>query len=103
MRKGRDLSHFAVADAVGEAGIARTGSFGEEGSGDLFVAFSSGNEKLIEMKMLPLEQLNPIFEAVVDATTEAILNALCAAEDMVGFKQRKAFAIPLDRLQAAMA
>lgn len=81
-------------------GIAKTGGFGEEGSGDLFIAFSSGNqynldsESPIRLSMFPPEQLDPIFEGVVDATTESILNALCAAEDMSGYKGRKAYAIP---------
>jgi D-aminopeptidase len=46
--------------------------------------------------MVPHEMLNDLFAAVADATEEAILNALCAAETMTGFKGRTAYALPLD-------
>ena len=52
--------------------------------------------------MLPHQQLNPLFEAVADATEEAILNALLAAETMVGFKGHTAHALPIDRLESIM-
>jgi D-aminopeptidase len=71
-------------------GVARTGGLGENSSGDLFLAFATGNgplgetRELLTLTMLPNEQLNPLFEAAVDATEEAILNALLAAETMTG-------------------
>jgi D-aminopeptidase len=71
-------------------GVARTGGLGENSSGDLFFAFATGNrglasrEEPMPLVMLPNERLNPLFEAVVDATEEAILNALLAAETMTG-------------------
>jgi L-aminopeptidase/D-esterase-like protein len=48
--------------------------------------------------MLPNERMTPLFDAVVEATEEAIVNALCAAETMTGRGGSRAYAIPLDRL-----
>jgi D-aminopeptidase len=70
--------------------VGRMGGLGENSSGDIFFAFATGNRKLggrktpIELRMLPNERTDPLFEAVVDATEEAILNALLAAETMTG-------------------
>lgn len=88
-------------------GLARNG---DNGSGDLFFAFSTANNGLdprgtsqpVELRMLPNDAISPLFEAVADATHEAIVNALCVATTMVGANGRAAHAIPLDRLQAAM-
>jgi D-aminopeptidase len=92
-------------------GVARTGGLGENFSGDLFLAFSTGNLGLTEragehgtlsVRMLPNEAMNPLFEAVADATEEAIVNALCAATATTGADGVTAYAIPLDRLQAVL-
>ncbi|HEV2107324.1 MAG TPA: P1 family peptidase [Thermomicrobiales bacterium] len=91
-------------------GIGRAGGLGENGSGDLVLAFSTGNRGLspesgnkpISVNMLPHPAMNPLFEAVVEATEEAIANALCAAVTMRGVDGRVAHALPLDRLQEAM-
>jgi D-aminopeptidase len=92
-------------------GVARTGGLGENYSGDIFLAFSTGNLGLrdrvgedgaLSLRMLPDEAMNPLFEAVADATEEAIVNALCAATTTTGIDDRTAYALPLDRLQAAM-
>jgi D-aminopeptidase len=53
--------------------------------------------------MVPQHHLDPFFEAVIEAVEEAILNALVAAETMVGYKGRTAYALPLDELQRIMA
>jgi D-aminopeptidase len=85
-------------------GLARVGGIGHNGSGDLFLAFATGNPLPSEqpghyrLTMLRHESLNPIFTAVADATEEAILNALCQAETMTGYKGRTAHALPLDEL-----
>lgn len=85
-------------------GLARMGGVGEDSSGDLFLAFSTGNRGLAEnsrpipVRMLPNERMTPLFDAVVEATEEAIVNALCAAETMTGRGGATAHAIPLDRL-----
>jgi D-aminopeptidase len=89
-------------------GLARVGGMGFNGSGDIFLAFATGNHLPIgatdplDLKMLPHDHLNPFFEAVVEATEEAILNALTAAETMTGWQQRTVEALPLDALQRIM-
>jgi D-aminopeptidase len=93
----------------GTVGLARVGSVGAHTSGDIFLAFSTGNDllahvaDLIPLKMLPNEHMTLFFEAVAEATEEAILNSLTAAETMKGFQGRVAYALPLDELQRIMA
>ena len=85
-------------------GLARVGGVGHNGSGDLFVAFATGNRlpsaqpSLRDLKMLPNETLDRFFVAVADATEEAIVNALCAAETMTGYRGRTAYALPVDEV-----
>ncbi|HLG17400.1 MAG TPA: P1 family peptidase [Blastocatellia bacterium] len=89
-------------------GVARTGSSSGNGSGDIFIAFSTANPDaakpagLAQLTMLPNDQMNPIFEATVQATEEAIVNALIAAETMTGADNHKVVAIPHDRLKEVM-
>jgi D-aminopeptidase len=89
-------------------GLARVGGYGHNGSGDLFVAFSTANplhddpQRLESVSLLPPAALDPLFHAVADSVEEAILNALCAAATMTGFAGRTAHALPLDRLQQIM-
>jgi D-aminopeptidase len=91
-------------------GLARVGGNGDNGSGDLFLAFSTGNRGLaprgvpdpVAVRMLPNDAISPLFAAVADATQEAIVNALCMATTMVGVDGRTSHALPLDRLQEAM-
>jgi len=86
-------------------GVARTGSVATNGSGDIFIAFSTANPKagnpsgLVQLTMLPNDQMSPLFEATVEATEEAIINALIAAEDMTGIDNHKVVAIPHERLR----
>ncbi|MGI6207038.1 MAG: P1 family peptidase [Anaerolineae bacterium] len=90
-------------------GLSRTGSRGHIYSGDLFIAFSTGNhvprgmEAPLSVSMLPLPQLNYLYDAAVEAVEEAILNSLTAAETMTGQRGRVAPALPLDLLQEVMA
>jgi D-aminopeptidase len=85
-------------------GLARVGGVAHNGSGDMFLAFSTANHHpqghrgAYELKALPPDQLDAVFAAVIGATEEAILNALCAAETMTGFKGRIAHALPLERV-----
>ena len=71
-------------------GVARTGGAGENSSGDFMLAFATGNRGLtegaasIDLTMLPNERLDPLFYAAIEATEEAIVNALLAAETMTG-------------------
>jgi D-aminopeptidase len=90
-------------------GLARSGGLGHDGSGDMFLAFSTGNHipanlgAPLDLQMLPPQQLNPLFEAAAEAIEEAILNALTAAETMIGFEGHVVDALPLDDLQQIMA
>lgn len=89
-------------------GLARVGGTGYNGSGDIFLAFATGNhvplaaEAPITVHMLPHSHLDPLFDATAEAVEEAILNALCAAETMIGQQGRTVHALPLDRLQQIM-
>ncbi len=89
-------------------GLGRTGSIGSNFSGDIFLAFSTANAsamkamEIVQLTMVPNEQLDPIFDAAVSATEEAIVNALVAAESMVGRDDHKVLAIPHERLCKVM-
>jgi L-aminopeptidase/D-esterase-like protein len=89
-------------------GLARTGSVSGNGSGDIFIAFSTANPQaddtsgLAGLTMLPNDRMNPLFEATVQATEEAIINALVAAETMTGVDNHKVDAIPHDLLRKVM-
>jgi len=85
-------------------GIARTGGVASNSSGDIFIAFSTANpgsggtEGVPAVKFLPNDRVTAFFEATVDATEEAIINALVAADTMVGVDDRRVIALPHDRL-----
>jgi D-aminopeptidase len=89
-------------------GLARAGGMGNNSSGDLFLAFATGNDlptaadQPLPLQMLPHHHLNPFFEAVAEAVEESIINALTAAETMTGQKGRVAYALPLEELQRVM-
>ena len=90
-------------------GLARVGGSGHIFSGDIFLAFATGNhypreaKAPVDIKVLPLGQLSPLYDAAAEAVEEAILNALTAAVTMTGFCRRTAQALPLDKLQEVMA
>jgi D-aminopeptidase len=96
-------------------GIARVGGVGEHSSGDLFLAFATGNRGLpsadvdaeapltIKVEMLANNHITALFDAVVEATEEAIVNALCAAETMTGANGAVAYELPAERLQELAA
>jgi L-aminopeptidase/D-esterase-like protein len=89
-------------------GIARTGGFGGNGSGDIFLAFSTANAGtgsatgIAKVDMLPNARMNSLFYATVQATEEAIVNAMLAAETMTGADDFRLYAMPRDRLIAAL-
>jgi L-aminopeptidase/D-esterase-like protein len=89
-------------------GIGKVGGRGENSSGDIFVAFSTANAEnnktdgIARIEMLPNERINPLMRAVVDATEEAIVNALVAAETMEGFEGNRIHALPHDRLREVL-
>jgi len=84
-------------------GLARTGSISSNSSGDIFLAFSTANPEAhgktgeFNVTMLPNKEMDPLFEATVQATEESIINSLIAAETMQGF-QGKVNALPQDLL-----
>jgi len=88
-------------------GLGRNGSYSGDGSGD-FIAFSTANpgaagtKGLQHLTMLPNDQIDPIFLATVQATEEAVINAMIAAETMTGINNRTAIALPHDRLREVL-
>ena len=91
-------------------GLARTGSIAGNGSGDIFLAFSTANpgvarptEGVANLQAVSNEQMDPLFMATVYATEEAIINALVAAETMTGKGGLTIPALPHDRLQRRAA
>ena len=89
-------------------GLARTGSTSGNGSGDIFISFSTANPhtagatSVSTVSTLPNDSLNPVFEAAVQATEEAIINAMMGAETMTGVKGTRVFALPQDRLREVL-
>ena len=89
-------------------GLARTGSVSGNGSGDIFIAFSTANPGSARMAgttqvtMLANEAMNAVFAATVQATEEAIVNAMVAAETMTGVDNHKVLALPHDGLQEVL-
>ena len=89
-------------------GLGRDGSYSGDGSGDIFVAFSTANpgaassKGVHDLKMLPNDSLDPLFLATVQATEEAVVNAMIAAETMTGIDGHTAIALPHDRLRQVL-
>jgi L-aminopeptidase/D-esterase-like protein len=89
-------------------GIGAVGGRGANSSGDIFLAFSTANpgagrsSGIATLSMLPNERINPLLTATVESVEEAIVNALVAAETMRGINGRTVYALPHDRLRAAL-
>ena len=89
-------------------GVARTGGTASNGSGDIFVAFSTANEgaasarPTAEVTLLSNSQISVLFQATVEATEEAIVNAMVAAETMVGRDGNRSEALAHDQLQEVL-
>jgi D-aminopeptidase len=89
-------------------GIGRNGSISGNGSGDIFIAFSTANpgaaaaDHVVDLKMLPNDKIEPVFAATVQATEEAIINAMVAAETMTGIENHRVIALPHDKLRAVL-
>jgi len=79
-------------------GLARTGSVAYHGSGEIFVAFATGDERSVSD-----DELNPLFEAAVDATEEAVVNSLWAAQDVTGRDGHVVEALPHEETLALLA
>ena len=105
------LNRMARRAAIG---LARTGTTVSDGDGDIFVAFSTANRgvakdagydsplKLRNAEMVPNDYVDPLFAATVQATEEAIINAMVAAEDMKTLDGRTLIALPHDQLRALL-
>jgi len=89
-------------------GMARTGGMSGNGSGDIFIAFSTANpdaftgEGLATVQMMSNEDMNPVFDATIYATEEAIINAMTAADTMVGADNHRVVALPHERLREVL-
>jgi D-aminopeptidase len=90
-------------------GIGRNGSIAGNGSGDIFIAFSTANPggselgHVVALQMVPNDSLDPLFAATVQGTEEAIVNAMVAATDMTGIDGHRVRALPHDQLRAVLA
>ncbi|MGH8099958.1 MAG: P1 family peptidase, partial [Chthoniobacterales bacterium] len=87
-------------------GLARTGTFSGNGSGDLFIAFSTANPNAANpdrvthsVETIPNDLMDPIFAGVVQATEEAVVNALVDNHSMIGRDNHQVDALPHDRLR----
>jgi len=89
-------------------GIGNVGGRGSNGSGDIFIAFSTANDnafnrrETVQINSVSNDQMNWFFQSTVQAVEEAIINAMIAAEDMEGINGNKAYAIPHDLLVSTL-
>ena len=89
-------------------GIGRLGGLGTNPSGDIFIAFSTANPdawnriETVNLEMLPNDSMSPLFKATVEATEEAIVNAMVAAETMIGINGNTVYALPHDRIRETL-
>lgn len=100
------LSRLAKRAALG---IGRLGSYAAHGSGEIILAFSTANRiprkpkrKVYRLRVLGDHFINPLYEATVDATEEAILNAMFQAETMVGAHDRVAYELPIEMVKSLL-
>jgi L-aminopeptidase/D-esterase-like protein len=81
------------------------GSISGNGSGDIFIAFSTANpnaskgDKLANLQMVPNDRIGPVFEATVQAVEESVVNAMVAAETMTGVDNHRVLALPHDKVR----
>jgi L-aminopeptidase/D-esterase-like protein len=91
------------------AGLSKVGGHGSNSSGDIFLAFSTANPGAFSrsahtsITMLSNDLLSPLFDAVIFAVEEAVINALVAAETMEGINGTTVYALPHDRVQSVLA
>ena len=89
-------------------GVGRLGGLASNGSGDIFIAFSTANPQasrdsgLARVTMVANDQITPLFEATIQATEEAIVNAMVAARTMTGADDLTVYALPHDRLREVL-
>ena len=96
-----------IANRVSLGG-GRKGGYECNGAGDIFVAFSTANAKawssdsVTAVRMVTNDRISPLFQATVQATEAAITNAMFAAETTIGANDLRIYAMPVDRMMAAM-
>jgi D-aminopeptidase len=89
-------------------GLGRDGSVSGNGSGDIFIAFSTANpgaaavDHVVDLKMLSNDKMDELFAATVQATEESIINAMIAAETMTGIENHKVIALPHEQLRTVL-
>ncbi|MGA8073506.1 MAG: P1 family peptidase, partial [Candidatus Acidiferrales bacterium] len=89
-------------------GLGRNGSISGNGSGDIFISFSTANlgagmsKGPAPITILPIAKIDPLFEATVQATEEAVINAMVAAETMTGIDNHRVEALPHDKLREVL-
>jgi L-aminopeptidase/D-esterase-like protein len=89
-------------------GLGRNGSISGNGSGDIFIAFSTANpgaaaaDHVVDLKMLPNDQIEAVFAATIQATEEAVINAMVGAETMTGIENHKVIGLPHDKLREVL-
>ena len=89
-------------------GLTRTGGIGGNGSGDIFIAFSTANKNAFsntdeeQVKAMPNEKMNALFTATIEATEEAIINALFAGQTMEGINGNKVHGLPINKVVQIM-
>ena len=109
MRRCRRVS-WSASPARASLGLARTGTASGNTSGDIILAFSTGNAmpmngaaRVMDAKLLSTDHVDPLFRAAVEATEEAVVNALMKGETMTGINGNTVYALPYDRLRQVMA
>ena len=86
-------------------GIGKVGGIGANGSGDIFLAFSTANINAYNSKgntkieMISNNMINPLLQSVIESTEESIINSLFAAETMTGINNNKVYELPINRLK----
>jgi D-aminopeptidase len=89
-------------------GLGRNGSISGDESGDIFIAFSTANpgaglaKKPAQVARMPNENMDPLFEATVEATEEAVINAMVAADTMTGADNHRVEGLPHDKLREVL-
>jgi D-aminopeptidase len=89
-------------------GLGRNGSISGDESGDIFIAFSTANsgaglaKKPAQVDTMPNENMDPLFEATVEATEEAVINAMVAADTMTGINDHRVEGLPHDKLREVL-
>lgn len=91
-------------------GIGRVGSYAAHGSGEIVIGFSTANTvprrpkaRTFTLTLLSDDSMNPLYQAAIEATEEAILNALCMADTMVGFDGHRVPGLPLEAVKSIVA